>query len=89
MTVKIAMLLRGKKFSPEEESSLAEIQKVLRSTALTMISFFQCDGLFDKGFIIKKMSQLESLLKGLVAPHLTDKSVQRVEQVGFGKAGLG
>lgn len=87
MIVKVAMLLRGKKFSPEEEATLRKIQKSLRSTAMTMISFFECDFTFDKSFLMSKMSQLEELLKGLVAPHLTDKSVQRVEQVGFGKAG--
>jgi len=48
---------------------------------MTLISFYQVDHTYDRGFIIKYLSDLEDLLKKLISPHLTDKSVGRVEQV--------
>jgi len=81
ISVKIGMLQRGDKFSNEEKDNLIKIQKNLRTIAMTLISFYQVDHTYDRGFIIKYLSDLEDLLKKLISPHLTDKSVGRVEQV--------
>ena len=82
MSVKIGMLQRGEKFTKEEKDSLIMIQKTLRTVAMTLISFYQVDHTFDRGFVIKYLTELESLLKALITRHLTEKSVGRVEQVG-------
>ena len=76
------MLQRGEKFTKEEKDSLIMIQKTLRTVAMTLISFYQVDHTFDRGFVIKYLTELESLLKALITRHLTEKSVGRVEQVG-------
>ena len=81
ITVKIGMLFRGEKFSADEKKDLREIQKSLRSTSMTLISFYETDYTYDKGFLIGNISGLEEKLKVLVAPHLTEKSVGRVEQI--------
>jgi len=81
ISVKIGMLQRGEKFTNEEKDNLIKIQKNLRTIAMTLISFYQVDHTYDRGFIIKYLSDLEDLLKKLISPHLTDKSVGRVEQV--------
>ena len=75
------MLLRGEKFSDEEKESLLKIQKNLRNVAKTLISFYELDYTYDKAFIIKYLTELETLLKNLITNHLTDKSVARVEQI--------
>ena len=81
ITVKIGMLFRGDKFSPDEMKDLQTIQKSLRNTSMTLISFYETDFTYDKGFLIRHISGLEEHLKTLVAPHLTEKSVGRVEQI--------
>ena len=82
MSVKIGMLQRGEKFTKEEKDSLIMIQKTLRTVAMTLISFYQVDHTSDRSFVIKYLTELESLLKALITRHLTEKSVGRVEQVG-------
>ena len=83
ISVKIGMLERGDKFSLEERSSLALIQTNLRTVTKTLISFHQVDHTYDRLFLVKYLTELETLLKNLIRPHLTEKSVARVEQVGF------
>merc|ERR1711872_179722 len=69
------------KFTKEEKDSLIMIQKTLRTVAMTLISFYQVDHTFDRSFVIKYLTELESLLKALITRHLTEKSVGRVEQI--------
>ena len=75
------MLLRGEKFSDEEKQSLLQIQKKLRTVAMTLISFYEVDHTYDRAFVIKYLTELETLLKKVIINHLTDKSVARVEQI--------
>ena len=75
------MLLRGEKFSNEEKQNLLKIQKNLRNVSMTLISFYEVDYTYDKTFVIKYLTELETLLKNLIINHLTDKSVSRVEQI--------
>lgn len=58
-----------------------KIQKNLRTVAMTLISFYEVDHTYDRNFVIKYLSELETLLKKLISNHLTDKSVSRVEQI--------
>ena len=75
------MLLRGEKLSSEEKQNLVKIQKNLRTVAMTLISFYEVDHTYDRTFVIKYLTELETLLKNLIINHLTDKSVARVEQI--------
>jgi len=81
IAIKLGMLLRGEKFSPEERLSMIQIQKNLRTVAMTLISFYQVDHTYDRNFVIKYLTELQTLLKNLTRKHLTDKSVGRVEQI--------
>jgi len=81
MSVKIGMLQRGDKFSTEEKDALCVIQRTLRTVAMTLVSFYQVDHTFDRNFLIKYLTELETLLKKLISRHLTEKSVSRVEQI--------
>ena len=75
------MLLRGDKLTSEEKQNLVKIQKNLRTVAMTLISFYEVDHTYDRAFVIKYLTELETLLKNLIINHLTDKSVARVEQI--------
>jgi len=81
ISIKLGMLQRGDKFSLDEKDSLIQIQKNLRTVAMTLISFYQVDHTYDRNFVIKYLTELETLLKNLISNHLTDKSVGRVEQI--------
>ena len=81
ISIKIGMLLRGDKFSSGEKEDLMKIQKNLRTICMTLISFFEVDHTYDRNFVIKYLTDLETLLINLISKHLTDKSVLRVEQV--------
>ena len=77
------MLQRGEKFSIEERGQLALVQTTLRTVVKTFIFFHQVDHTYDRSFLIKHLTELENLLKNLIMPHLTEKSVGRVEQVFY------
>jgi len=81
ISIKLGMLLRGEKFSNEEKEFLVKIQKTLRTVAMTLISFYEVDHTYDRNFVIKYLTELETLLKNLISKHLTDKSLARVEQI--------
>ena len=81
ISIKLGMLLRGEKFSSDEKQNLLKIQKNLRTVAMTLISFYEVDHTYDRNFVIKYLTELETLLKNLIINHLTDKSVSRVEQI--------
>ena len=81
ITIKLGVLLRGDKFSSEEKESLLKIQRNLNTICKTLISFFEVDHTYERGFVIKYLTDLETLLKTLISKHLTEKSVSRVEQI--------
>ena len=75
------MLSRGEKFSPEERLSMIQIKANLPTIAKALITFYQVDHTYDRNFVIKYLTELQTLLKNLTRKHLTDKSVGRVEQI--------
>ena len=77
------MLQRGDKFSHMERGNLQLIQTNLQTVVKTLITFYQVDHTYDRLFLIKYLTELETLLKNLIRPHLTEKSVSRVEQVSY------
>jgi len=81
ISVKIGMLQRGEKFDEDERIGLLQIQRKLRTVAMTLISFYQVDHTYDRLFVIKQLNELEELLINLIQPHLTDKSVGRIDQI--------
>ena len=81
ISVKIGMLQRGDKFTKEEKEQLVQIQMNLRVVVKSLITFQQLEHTYDRVFLTMYLEELETSLKNLVRPHLTEKSVGRVEQV--------
>ena len=81
ISVKIGLLVKGEKFTAEEKQILAKIQSSLKTVAMTLVSFFQVDHTYDRSFLVKYLGDLETALQALIAGHLTEKSLLRVEQV--------
>jgi len=81
ISVKIGMLQRGDRFSDDEKNGLIRIQRKLRTVAMTLVSFYQVDHTYDRIYVMQQFQELEELLLNLILPHLTDKSVGRVDQI--------
>lgn len=81
IAVKLALLLHGDKLSNEEKEKLMKIRSNIRTIAMTLISFFEVDHTYDRNFVVKYLTDLETMLKTLISKHLTEKSVGRVEQI--------
>eukprot|EP00096_Caligus_rogercresseyi_P003253 TRINITY_DN1599_c0_g1_i2.p1 TRINITY_DN1599_c0_g1~~TRINITY_DN1599_c0_g1_i2.p1 ORF type:complete len:212 (-),score=66.50 TRINITY_DN1599_c0_g1_i2:51-626(-) len=81
ISVKVGMLERSEKFSNEEEAKLTRIRLNLRTIMMTLISFYQVDHTYDKAFIVCHLSELKSQLQSLVKPHLTEKSLGRIDNI--------
>lgn len=85
------MLYRGNRLGEEELASLVEVQRRLRTVALALVSFHQVrpspstlaqvEHSFDRSFLAGHLEALEEQLKVVVGRHLTQRSVERVEQV--------
>lgn len=58
-----------------------QTQRHLRTIAMTMISFHQVEHTYDRNFLLSYVSKLREDLRDLVRPHLTDKSLSRIDQV--------
>ncbi len=81
ISVKIGMLERSDKFSAQEKASLVRTQRNLRTIAMTLISFYQVDHTYDRSFLTRHVAELKDDLKELVRPHLTEKSLARIDFV--------
>lgn len=75
------MLERSDKFSTTERTALVKTQRNLRTIAMTLISFHQVEHTYDRNFLAKHAADLQSDLKDLVKPHLTEKSLGRIDHV--------
>ena len=53
----------------------------LPTIAKALITFYQVDHTYDRSFVIKYLTDLQTLLKNLTRKNLTEKLVGRVEQI--------
>ena len=84
IVVKIGILYRNDQLNKEELILAERFKKKFQSISMTIISFFEVDFTFDKNFLSRNLQEVSSMLKQLVARHLTDKSIARIDNVfGF------
>ncbi|EEC14301.1 tumor necrosis factor induced protein, putative [Ixodes scapularis] len=84
MVVKVGVLHRNEQFSPEELQLGRDLQRKLRSLAMSVVSFHEVDYSYDRQYLLGAVQECGALLKDLVRHHLTPKSLVRVDHVfGF------
>ena len=76
-----AALTLGPMHPPSQKRSSNGSEYNRSTVAMTLISFYEVDHTYDRNFVIKYLTELETLLKNLISKHLTDKSLARVEQI--------
>lgn len=90
MVVKIAILYKNGKFTPEELSIGLKLREKLKTVVLTVVSFHEVDFSYDSTFLITLINEVASLTHNLIQRHLTEKSHGRVDNIVscFGNASL-
>ena len=81
ITVKIGLLYKNKQFNAEELALGAKFRSKLRKAALTVISFYEVDFTYDRGFLVQVVNECGDMLHKLVDRHLSEKSHTRINMV--------
>ena len=79
--IKIAVLNRNDQFSEKEVQLMRKMHTKLKTTILTLVSFYEVDFTFDQFVLSKHINELRSQMHELVAVHLKDKSKGRINNV--------
>ena len=77
--IKSAVLFLNDQFSPAEQEQAEKLQRQLRSTLMTVVSFHEVDFSYDRAYLTNSFESFRSQLKQLIKPHLSDKSANRVD----------
>ncbi|XP_032590657.1 tumor necrosis factor alpha-induced protein 8-like protein isoform X2 [Drosophila grimshawi] len=90
IVIKIAVLHRNNQFTEEELKHAELFKRKFQNTQLSIISFYELDFSFDLAYLQKSISESHEALKQIVQPHLTNKSIGRIDDVFnfFGDASL-
>lgn len=81
IVIKIGVLHRNNQFSPEEQQAAEQFKRKFQNTQLAVISFYEVDFSFDLPYLQKSFAESRNALKSIVAAHLTDKSINRINEV--------
>ncbi|XP_053560916.1 tumor necrosis factor alpha-induced protein 8-like protein 2 [Bombina bombina] len=81
IAVKIGVLYRHNKFSPEELVLADEFKNKLHNGAMTAISFYEVEYTFEKEVLSDILMDCKNLLLRLVEKHLKPKSLGRIQHV--------
>lgn len=77
----IGLVQRSHQFRPRDAEKLDELREALGAVAMTVVSFYEVDYSYDQEYLVGSLERCRSLLQELIKPHLTDKSLQRCDQV--------
>ncbi|OCT66559.1 tumor necrosis factor alpha-induced protein 8-like protein 2 isoform X1 [Xenopus laevis] len=81
IAVKIGVLFRHNRFSPEELVLAEDFKNKLHNGAMTAISFYEVEFTFEKDVLPDILMECKKLLLRLVEKHLTPKSHGRIQHV--------
>uniref|UniRef100_A0A6M2DHQ1 Putative tumor necrosis factor induced protein darlingi n=1 Tax=Xenopsylla cheopis TaxID=163159 RepID=A0A6M2DHQ1_XENCH len=84
IVIKVGVLHRNYQFNNEELNAAHQFQNKFKNLKMSIISFYEVDYSFDLPYLQKTIRDCQNLLIQLVQRHLTDKSVNRIQDVfGF------
>ncbi|XP_069584851.1 tumor necrosis factor alpha-induced protein 8-like protein 2 [Ranitomeya imitator] len=81
IAVKIGVLYRHNRFSPEELVLAEDFKNKLHNGAMTAISFYEVEFTYEKEVLPGILTECKNLLLRLVDKHLTPKSHGRIQHV--------
>lgn len=81
IVIKIAILHRNNQFSQEELKISDKFYMKFQNLQMSIISFYEVDFSFDLTYLQKLLTDTNKLLKEIVHKHLTEKSLNRIDEV--------
>lgn len=81
IVIKVGILYRNEQFNEQELKSAKLFLRKFHDICMTVCSFYEVDYSFDKTFLSKIMLDCSELIKDLIKPHLTEKTIGRVDNV--------
>uniref|UniRef100_A0A1B0C0I5 Uncharacterized protein n=1 Tax=Glossina palpalis gambiensis TaxID=67801 RepID=A0A1B0C0I5_9MUSC len=81
IVIKISVLHRNNQFNPEEQKHAETFKRKFQNTQLSVISFYEVDYSFDLPYLQNSIRESHDTLKMVVQRHLTEKSLNRIDEV--------
>lgn len=81
IVIKIALLHRNNQFTQEELHLSDKFYQKFKTLQMSIISFFEVEFSFDLVYLQKMLTETQELLHQIVQNHLTEKSMNRIDEV--------
>ncbi|XP_059474766.1 tumor necrosis factor alpha-induced protein 8-like protein isoform X2 [Neocloeon triangulifer] len=81
IVIKLGLLYRNEQLSADELARADKFKHKFHSTAMAVVSFFEVDFSYDRAFLVAAFDECHQGLRSVVTPHLTPKSVARLDSV--------
>lgn len=81
IVIKIAILHKNNCFTPDEEKKTDIFYKKFLKLQMSIISFFEVDFSYDLVYLQKLITEVQNLLKEIVKNHLSDKSLNKIDEI--------
>lgn len=77
--IKIGILYNNNQYSKEEIVIAEKFRRKFNTLIMTVVSFYTVDYTYDGSHLIKGINECRNLVKSLVQRHLTEKSLNRID----------
>lgn len=81
IVIKLAILQKNDVFSEEETRKTNTFYQKFLKLQMSIISFFEVDFSFDLVYLQKLIREVHQLLKEIVSHHLSDKSLNKIDEI--------
>lgn len=68
-------------FNEQEQEHAHKLTKQLRSTLMTLVSFYDVDFTYENAYLVKTLDSCRDGVKVVIKNHLSTKSLQRVDMI--------
>ncbi|XP_052125161.1 tumor necrosis factor alpha-induced protein 8-like protein isoform X1 [Frankliniella occidentalis] len=81
VVIKLGVLYRNGQFSADEMKLAERFKSRLHAAAMAAVSFHEVEFSYDVHYLLSALNDSKAALQQLVASHLTDKSMTRIDHV--------
>jgi hypothetical protein len=81
IVIKLAILQKNNCFTDDEIRKTDIFYRKFLKLQMSIISFFEVDFSFDLNYLQKLITEIHVLLKEIVKQHLSEKSLQRIDEI--------
>lgn len=83
IVIKLAILQKNDVFSEDETKKTNTFYQKFLKLQMSIISFFEVDFSFDLVYLQKLITEVHHLLKEIVKNHLTDKNLNKIDEIFY------